>query len=98
MAVRASTIGYLRLIAASQLRHLPRSSSQLRTGMLSRGAMNVPQLGQADGGRTTDSPRGTRQTTTFRNDPITSPRTAQKAASSAMCAVYRVTTSADVLQ
>jgi hypothetical protein len=33
----------------------------------------LPQPGQALGGLTTDSPRGTRQMTTLRNEPIISP-------------------------
>src|SRR4051812_15691916 len=43
--------------------------------MLSRGEICTPQLGQCEGGDTTDSPRGTRQITTFRNDPTRRPST-----------------------
>ena len=39
---------------------VPRSRTHERTGMLSRSAMGVPQLGQADRGDTIDSWRGTR--------------------------------------
>jgi hypothetical protein len=46
------------------------------TGMLSRAFIRVPQLGQCDGGRTIDSPRGTRQTTTFRKLPAAAPNSA----------------------
>ena len=41
--------------------------------MLSRTAIGVSQPGQCDAGFTNDSRRGTRQMTTFRNEPITSP-------------------------
>src|SRR4051812_36675079 len=51
--------------------------------MLSRGAIGRSQPGQCEGGRTTDSPLGTRQMTTLRNEPITSPTTALAAAAAA---------------
>ena len=38
-----------------------------------RARIGSPQRGQADGGLTTDSPRGTRWTTTLRKEPMTSP-------------------------
>src|SRR4051794_21559678 len=41
--------------------------------MSSRGAIGCSHLGQCDRGRTTDSPRGTRQMTTLRNDPMSRP-------------------------
>ncbi len=41
--------------------------------MLSKPRISASHWGQCDGGATTDSPRGTRQITTFRNDPIASP-------------------------
>jgi hypothetical protein len=47
--------------------------------MLSRGEIGVPHDGHADGGDTTDSRRGTRWMTTFRNDPTISPNTAHSA-------------------
>ncbi len=47
--------------------------------MLSRGAIGASQPGQCDGGDTTDSPRGTRQITTLRNDPMSRPSTPQNA-------------------
>src|SRR5947209_13669475 len=50
------------------------------TGMLSRGEIGLSQPGQCEGGRTTDSPRGTRQMTTLRNDPMSRPSTPQKIA------------------
>lgn len=37
----------------------------------------MSQAGQREGGRTIDSSRGTRQITTLRNDPISSPKTPQ---------------------
>src|SRR3954470_14947918 len=44
--------------------------------MLSRGLIRSPQFGQCDGGETIDSPRGTRQMTTFRKLPMHAPRNA----------------------
>ncbi len=52
--------------------------------MLSYGAISASQLGQCDGGRTIDSPRGTRQITTLRNDPISRPRSPHPATRSAV--------------
>jgi hypothetical protein len=43
--------------------------------MFSRAVIWCPHFGQADPGRTTDRPCGTRQMTTFRKDPISAPRT-----------------------
>jgi len=48
--------------------------------MSSRGVIGSPHLGQCDRGRTTDSPRGTRQMTTFRNDPMSRPKIPQTTA------------------
>ncbi len=56
-------------------RHRPRSSSQERTGMLSRAAIGVSHAGQCDAGELRDSPRGNRQMTTLANDPNARPRT-----------------------
>ena len=42
--------------------------------VVARRGSAVPHAGQCDGGRTTDSPRGTRQMTTLRNEPMTRPR------------------------
>src|SRR3954468_16737802 len=67
-------------IGLPQWRHRPRRSSQDTTGMSSRGVIGSPHLGQCDRGRTTDSPRGTRQITTLRNDPISRPNTPQTTA------------------
>src|SRR4051812_41411116 len=41
--------------------------------MLSRALIRSSQFGQCDGGETIDSPRGTRQMTTFRKLPATAP-------------------------
>src|SRR3954470_22267684 len=62
-------------IGLPQCRQRPRRSSQDTTGMSSRGVIGSSHLGQCDRGRTTDSPRGTRQMTTLRNDPMSSPNT-----------------------
>src|SRR4051794_37524187 len=67
-------------IGLPQCRQCPRSSSQDTRGMSSRGAIGALQPGQCERGVTTDSPRGTRQMTTFRNDPISRPNTPQTTA------------------
>ena len=46
--------------------------------MLSRPRISASHCGQCDGGETIDSPRGTRQITTFRNDPIARPARVMK--------------------
>src|SRR3954454_19182454 len=55
-------------------------------GMSSRGVIDCPHFGQCDRGRTTDSPRGTRQMTTLRNDPISRPNTPQTTAANVVTA------------
>src|SRR5680860_1456101 len=60
-----------------QDRQRPRSSSHDSTGTLSIGATRTPQDGQALGGRTTDSPRGTRWMTTLPKEANTMPNTKQ---------------------
>ena len=57
-------------IGARQLAHLPRRASQERMGMFCHHLIGALHFGQCDGGRTIDSPRGTRQATTFRNEAI----------------------------
>src|SRR5215471_3419019 len=52
--VSSSTAGYIAEIGFLHFRHLPQSSSQLTTGMLSYGRMGVPHFGQADAGATID--------------------------------------------
>jgi len=76
--------GYRTEIDSLQLRHRPKSNTHESTGMLSRGEIGVSQLGQCDAGWTTDSFRGTRQMTTFKNDPMTRPNTPHIAATSAV--------------
>src|SRR3954447_10644590 len=63
-------------MGSRQLRHRPRSTSQETIGTLSRARIRSPQFGQCDGGETIDSPRGTRQMTTFRKLPMQAPRSA----------------------
>src|SRR3981081_2213383 len=72
-AVRSSTAGYRGDIEVPQVRHFPPRISQEMTGILSRSANWVPQLGHLDRGRTIDSLRGTRWMTTLRNEPTASP-------------------------
>src|SRR5438445_1585206 len=52
--------------------------------MLSRFAILASHAGQCDGGLTIDSLRGTRQITTFKNEPMMSPYTPLIAATSAV--------------
>src|SRR5262245_11687441 len=85
--VSSSISGYRIEISVSQLRQRPRSSSHETTGMLSRFAIFTSHFGQCDGGRTIDSWRGTRQMTTFKKEPITSPYKPLIAATSAVIAV-----------
>jgi hypothetical protein len=48
------------------------------TGMLSYQRSGVLHLGQCDGGVISDSPRGNRQTTTFKKLPMHAPRAKKK--------------------
>src|ERR1700712_4919580 len=59
-----------------QPRHLPRSSSQEKSGMLTKALSCVAQPGPFERGLTSDSPRGRRQATTFRNEPMRRPKRA----------------------
>ncbi len=59
-AVSSSTTGYCHEIRAPHVRHFPRSNIHDSTGMLSGAASSDPHEGQADGGATIDSFRGTR--------------------------------------
>src|SRR4051795_1217831 len=63
-------------MGARQSRHRPRNNTQLSTGTLSRARTRTSQAGQCEGGATTLSPRGTRQTTTLRKEPTARPTTA----------------------
>jgi len=69
-------MGYRDEIATPQERHRPRSSSHDSTGMLSRHWIGVSQTGQCESGCDSDSPLGSRQMTTFANEPKTSPNKA----------------------
>ena len=60
-----------------QRRHLPCRASQLTSGTRSGGPRRAPHEPHALGGRTTDLPSGTRSTTTVRNEPTSTPDTAQ---------------------
>src|SRR5688500_2773597 len=48
------------------------------TGTLSYHLRRLPHLGQCEGGVTSDSPRGSRQTTTFRKLPTHAPKAKRK--------------------
>ena len=58
--VVASMIGYMALIGAPQLRHRPRSTSQLTTGTFSNHASPRPHDVHREAGQTTDCLRGRR--------------------------------------
>ena len=64
---------YLGEMGARQFAHFPRSASHERIGMFCHQRTAAPHFGQRDGGETIDSPRGTRQMTTFRNEAINAP-------------------------
>ena len=53
-------------IGALQFAHLPRRASHERIGMFWYHLIAALHFGQCDGGLTIDSPRGTRQMTTFK--------------------------------
>src|SRR6202034_3131652 len=76
MPVSSSTTGYIHEIGVLHARHLPPSSSQLTTGMLSHGLIAAPHFGQAEAGSTTDFRSGIRTMHTFRKLPITRPNRA----------------------
>ena len=75
-AVPSSTSGYRADIADPHPRQRPRWITQENNGMFSDGFSTRSQVGQCDGGVTIDSPLGTRQITTFKNDPTHNPSTA----------------------
>jgi hypothetical protein len=79
--VASSTTGYRAEITDPQLRHLPRSTSQDTTGILSYPLICEPQSVHALGGDTMDRWRGIRYATTLRNDPISIPNRPTKTAS-----------------
>ena len=63
-------------LRAPQWRQRPRSTTHESTGTFSIAPSSLSQLGQWEPGRTIDSWRGTRHTTTLRNEPTARPRTA----------------------
>ena len=60
-------------IGARQFAHLPRKASHERIGMFWYHLISALHFGQCDGGLTIDSPRGTRQMTTLRNEAMQAP-------------------------
>jgi hypothetical protein len=58
--------------------------------MLHHHLIGVLHFGQCEGGETIDSPRGTRQTTTFRNEPINAPRANENTAKTLMTKGSRI--------
>ena len=66
-------------IGALQFAHLPRRASHERIGMFWYHLIAVLHFGQCDGGLTIDSPRGTRQMTTLRNEAMHAPSPKLKA-------------------
>ena len=52
--------------------------------MLHHHFIGVLHLGQCEGGETIDSPRGTRQMTTFKNEPINAPNANEDTANTVM--------------
>src|SRR5579864_3360986 len=73
MPVSSSTAGYIAEIFVLQFRHLPPRKIQLRTGMLSYGAIAFPHFVQLDEGRTMDLSAGMRRMHTFKKLPMTNP-------------------------
>jgi xanthine/CO dehydrogenase XdhC/CoxF family maturation factor len=76
-AVASSISGYCTEIGARQPRHRPRSASQATTGTFSNQRSPRPQVGQREGGRTTDSFGSAphRRMQTLRKLPTTAPST-----------------------
>src|SRR6266566_6599905 len=69
----ASMRGYCLEIGLWHQRHLPRSHSQEKTGILSRQAMGCLQFGHVERGRMSDWSRGSRRMQTLRKLPTQSP-------------------------
>src|ERR1700716_2641859 len=65
----ASMSGYCLEMGVWHQRHLPRSQSHEKTGMLSRQAMGCLQLGHVERGRISDWSRGSRRIQTLRKLP-----------------------------
>src|SRR5437016_6379571 len=57
-----------------QLRQWPRNSRNETIGTLSYGLMGAPHCGQCEDPKTTDSLRGRRYATTFKNEPNSAPK------------------------
>src|SRR5437879_6955006 len=66
-------IGYRAEIGSLQYRQRPLRKIHPNTGILSYHASGVLHFGQCDGGVTSDSPRGSRHTTTFKKLPTHAP-------------------------
>ncbi len=77
-ATAASTTGYRQPIQLLQLRHRPRSATQLTSGTFSHQASVRPHCLQCDRGSTTLSPAGQRLRHTFRKLPKASPSSPAK--------------------
>src|SRR5690606_2656807 len=73
MATVNSTIGYSGEIDSLHPRQRPRSRSQPTIGTFSCHAIGASQRGQRDGGDTTESSCGQRDTHTFRKEPTQAP-------------------------
>src|SRR3954452_7730631 len=71
--VTSSTRKYRTEIEVPHARHLPRSRSHEKSGMLSYHAISCPQSMHADGGLTIDRLSGTRAARTLRKLPNASP-------------------------
>src|SRR6266540_4452457 len=69
----ASMRGYCLEMGLWHQRHLPRSHSQDKTGMLSRQAMGCLQCGHVERGRSSDWSRGSRRIHTLRKLPTQRP-------------------------
>lgn len=61
-------------MAEWQNAHLPLRKSQDKMGMLCQGFKGVWHFGQCEGTNTTLSSFGSRNITTFKNEPITAPK------------------------
>src|SRR6266704_1818837 len=79
MPTLASTSGYRTEIGALQCRHLPRSSNQDTSGMLSYQEMGAAHTGHLERGRTSDSLWGSLTMQTLRKLPTIRPARAASA-------------------
>src|SRR5882724_11264427 len=76
--VANSTRGYIGEMGRAQLRHLPRRSSQPKTGILSYGLIGLRQRGQREPGEMMETPSGMREMQTLRKLPMTMPKRKKK--------------------